>query len=152
MSRYKQFLKDGQWSKIEKYFPKIKASRLGGPKPKNNRQCFEGILWVLKTGARWRDLPEELPSGSTCWRRLQLWESSGVLEKIWKALLKEMDKKQLLDWSNVFSDGSFSPAKKGVLRLEKPRKAREPSGWWWLMAKVFLWESNWLVRVKQKST
>jgi len=43
------------------------------------RKCFEGILWVLWTGAPWSELPKEYGSSSTCWRRLQEWEQDGTL-------------------------------------------------------------------------
>lgn len=53
-----------------------------------HRECFEGIL---RTGARWRDIPEKYPSGSTCWRRLQLWEEEDVWKEAWRALLGMLD-------------------------------------------------------------
>src|SRR5271169_6974519 len=52
---------------IEHLFPEPKRRRDGGGRPASNRQCVAGILWVLHTGARWRDLPAEYP-GVTCWR------------------------------------------------------------------------------------
>src|ERR1700729_3384637 len=59
---------------------------------------FTGILWVLRTGARWRDLPEGYPDGSTCWRRLRMWEEQGVWLRVWRKLLAQMDERGLLDW------------------------------------------------------
>ena len=64
-------LTDEQWKKIEPHIPKFKRSRKGGRKPIEDRRIFEGILWVLRSGARWKDLPKEYPSASTCWRRLR---------------------------------------------------------------------------------
>lgn len=54
-------LTDEQWEKIEPLLPRLKASPFGGPKPIPNRRVFEGILWVLRSGARWKDLPKEYP-------------------------------------------------------------------------------------------
>lgn len=65
------YLTDRQWSKIGPLLPKL--SSWGRPW-KDNRAVLEGILWILRTGARWKDLPERYPSPSTCWRRLKLWE------------------------------------------------------------------------------
>jgi len=44
----------------------------------NDRKVLEGILWILRSGARWQDLPEEFPSPVTCWRRLWDWEEQQV--------------------------------------------------------------------------
>lgn len=141
MQRFQSELTDAQWAKIERYLPPIPRG-CGGPRPIDNRRCFEGILWVLRSGARWKDLPPHFPSPSTCWRRLQYWESVGAWLKAWRGLLREMDRKALLDWEETFSDGSFAPAKKGAPVLEKPSAARVRSGWWWSTAKVFLWEAS----------
>ena len=84
---------------------------------------MEGILWILRTGARWKDLPKRYPSPSTCWRRLRLWEDEGVWLDVWRKFLADLDEKSLLDWEEAFIDGSFAPAKKGALGLEKPKGA-----------------------------
>ncbi|WP_444901822.1 transposase [Microbulbifer sp. SSSA007] len=54
---------------IEPCLPELKRGK-GSPKPIDNRACFEGILWILRSGARWKELPSHYPSPSTCWRRL----------------------------------------------------------------------------------
>jgi transposase len=135
-----RLLSDTQWGIIEPLLPKL-SSR--GRPWRNNREVLEGILWVLRTGARWRDLPAKYPSGSTCWRRLKLWEEDDVWLDIWRAFLAELNERQKLDWSETFLDGSFAPAKKGALASEKPSAAKARSGWWWSTAKVFLWEADW---------
>jgi len=62
-------LSEAQWQKIEPLLPKIECRKRGRP-PKHNRVVWEGILWVLKTGARWRDVPNAIGvSGSVCWKR-----------------------------------------------------------------------------------
>lgn len=136
-------LTDAQWNKIEPLLPKRKRTPKGGRKPADDRLCLEGILWVLRSGARWKDLPKRFPSPSTCWRRLQEWEVQRVWEKIWRAFLGELDAQGRLDWSEVFADGSFAPAKKGATASVKPNAAKVRSGWWWSTAKVFLWEVSW---------
>lgn len=135
-----RLLSDAQWELIEPLLPK-RSSR--GRPWRPNREVLEGILWVLKSGARWRDLPAKYPSASTCWRRLKLWEEDGVWIDIWRAFLGKLDEKQKLDWSETFLDGSFAPAKKGASASAKPSAARARSGWWWSTAKVFLWEADW---------
>ncbi|MBX3443841.1 MAG: IS5 family transposase [Planctomyces sp.] len=135
-------LTDAQWEKLRPLIPQRPRSPRGGRPPADDRACLEGILWVLKTGARWKDLPGEFPSPATCWRRMNEWAESGVLEAVWRALLDQLDDQQLLDWDEVFVDGTFSPAKKGGFAWETPSAGREPSGCFWLMRRVFLWHAG----------
>ena len=70
MSRHRSELTDAQWAHIAPLLPEPKASPNGGPKPIANRPVFEGILWVLRSGARWKDLrqdtPRRVPAGVGC--------------------------------------------------------------------------------------
>jgi transposase len=141
MAKYKRFINDDQWKLLEPRLPKAKHSRKGGRPAIDNRQVLEGILWVLRTGARWQDMPDRYPSASTCWRRLRLWEEHGVWLDVWRKFLSMLDEKGALDWQEAFIDGSFAPAKKGGPLLGLPKGAKERSGWWWSTAKVFLWEA-----------
>ena len=129
MSRHSSELTDTQWSHIAPLLPKPQASANGGPKPIPNRPVFEGILWVLRSGARWKDLPEQYPSPSTCWRRLRAWEADGIWLKAWRALLRQLDAQGQLDWAETFADGSFAPAKKGgIVSAKPPWKGYEVDG------------------------
>jgi transposase len=139
----KPLLTNKQWELIAPLLPALPKSKKGGHPWAPNRSCLEGILWILRTGARWQDLPDQYPSPSTCWRRLQMWEEQDVWLDIWRAFLGTLDQRKQLDWSEAFADGSFAPAKKGGLGSGKPSAGRAQSGWWWSTAKVFLWESTW---------
>jgi len=90
----------------------------------SNRSCLEGILWILRTGARWRDMPEPYPNGSTCWRRLRMWEEQGVWLRVWHKLLGQMDERGLLDWEEAFLDATFVTAKKGGAAIGKTRRGK----------------------------
>lgn len=142
----KPILTDEQWKKIEPWLPqpKLQSKRRKRGRPrKTNRQVLEGILWILKTGARWRDLPKDFGvSSSVCWKRLRLWEAQGAWLRLWRAFLSELDQQDRLDWDEVFLDGSFASAKKGATELAKPSAAKARSGWWWSTARVYLWEAS----------
>ena len=140
MARPSVRVTDAQWAKIERHLPRGRRSPNGGRPRVSNREVLDGILWVLKTGARWRDLPEGYPSGSTCWRRLRQWDEDGTWLAMWRAFLGELDARGRLRWENTFIDGSFASAKKGAPRSAAPPAARVRSGWWWSTARVFLWE------------
>ena len=107
-------LTDEQWERIKPFIPQPVKTVKGGRPRADDRACLEGILWVLRSGARWRDLPERFPSPSTCWRRMVDWETEDVLVRIWQAFLDTLNEQGLLDWEEVFVDGTFSPAKKGL--------------------------------------
>ncbi len=82
----KPLLPDELWNRIEPLLPlpKPRRFRYPGRKPIDNRKVLIGILFVLKTGICWEDLPREMGCGSgmTCWRRLRDWHEAGV----WQAL------------------------------------------------------------------
>jgi transposase len=139
MPKPKPYLSEEQWKRIQPHLPNPKSR---GRPFADNRRVLEGILWVLRSGARWRDLPSEYPSASTCWRRLRDWEEQGIWLELWRAFITRLDQKQKLDWDQCFMDGSFAPAKKGAPVLEKPNAARVQSGWWWSTARVYLWEAS----------
>ena len=151
MPRSGPLLSDAQWEQIAPLLPRTRKNPRGGRPRANDRKVLEGLLWMLRSGARWQDLPEQYPSPSTCWRRLRDWEEQDVWLNIWRAFLAELNERQQLKWSESFLDGSFAPAKKGALESAKPSGARGRSGWWWLTARVFLWESTWTRRPRRKS-
>ena len=151
MKKRQKLLTDEQWELIEPLLPKPRQRRdKRGRPPASNRAGFEGILWLLQTGAAWRFLPDEFPSPSTCWRRLQRWQEDGVWLGAWRALLGALDEEGLLQWEETFLDGSFAPAKKGAPPSVKPSGARERSGWYWSTVKVFRWEFGWKVPLRVK--
>ena len=151
MKKRQKLMTDEQWELVEPMLPPCKRRRDNRGRPwASNRGCFEGILWILQSGAAWRFLPEEFPSPSTCWRRLQQWEEEGVWLRAWRALLGGLDEEGLLQWGETFLDGSFAAAKKGALRWEKPSGARARSGWYWSTVKVFRWEFGWKVPLREK--
>ena len=74
-------LTDEQWWLIADLFAGPKPDPRGGRPRVDPRRCVEGILWVLRSGARWKDLPRSFPSYVTCWRRFAQWSSEGVWDQ-----------------------------------------------------------------------
>jgi transposase len=141
MSRHDSELTDEQWDKIAPLLPKPKPSPRGGLTPTPNRSYFEGIVWMLRTGARWKDVPQQYPSPNTCWRRLRDWKERGIFLKAWRAFLAQLDAQGQLAWAEAFADGSFAPAKQGARRSARSSGGKARSGWW-STAKVCLWETS----------
>jgi transposase len=95
-------LTDEQWALLEPliFKPPRRPDRRCRPW-RDARQVLNGVLWVLRTGAPWRDLPGRSPPHQTCHRRFQVW----------------------------VRDGTFVAAKKGEGLAERPSEAKEPSSW-----------------------
>jgi transposase len=120
----KRLLTDEQWERIAPFFPEHPPSPKGGRPRADDRECLEGILWLVRTGCRWQDIPVDLPSGSTCWRRLQEWAGDDVLAEIHAILIEELDGLSALDFEELLADATFVRAKKGGPRSAQPRLAR----------------------------
>ena len=110
MSRHE--ISDQQWAVIEPLLPKQGRGR-GRPRA-NDRRTLNGILYVLKTGCAWADMPDKYGSATTCWRGLAQWSANGTWETIWRTLLSQLDAQGKIEWAQAFLDGSFVPAKKGA--------------------------------------
>jgi len=151
MARRGVRLTDAQWAQMAPLIPQPPRQRRGGRPWIDNRAVVEGILWVLKTGARWRDLPSEYPSPSTCWRRLKQWDEDGTWLRLWRTFIAKLDARGRLQWETAIIDGTFAPAKKGAPTSVLPSAGKVQSAWYWSSVRVFLWESPLLRRRPRKS-
>src|SRR5947208_9249636 len=95
----RRVLTDAMWERIEPHLPKHEPSPLGGRPREPDRECLEGLLWLLRTGAGWPDVPIDLPSGSTCRRRLIEWDAAGVLDEVHAALAADLEALGKIDLS-----------------------------------------------------
>src|SRR5579871_3399382 len=116
----KRVLTDGQWHRIAPHLPAHPPSPKGGRPRAADRDCLEGILWLLRTGARWQDIPVDLPSGSTCWRRLQEWAAEEVLQDVQALLVEELGERGQLDLTELLADAAVSTAKQGATTSARP--------------------------------
>jgi transposase len=99
-------LPDDLWEIIEPVLHKWTPSPNGGQPRLNDRKALTGILFVLKTGIAWEDLPGELGCGCgmTCWRRLREWQVDGTWTKIHKVLLDRLPGAHKIAWSRATAD------------------------------------------------
>ena len=117
-----ELLTDAQWTVIEPFIPKAKRRRDGRGRPwMPARRVFNGILWILRTGAPWRYLPDCFPSYQTCHRRLQHWSKSGIIHRI---LLHLAHIHRVGRGEESFIDGSYVPAKRGGAVVGRCRAGR----------------------------
>ncbi len=104
----KPLLPAALWDHIKVLLPKPKPRRFRHPgrKPVEDRKALTGILFALKTGLPWEDLPQEMGCGSgmTCWRRLRDWHEAGVWQRLHETLLAELNGADQIDWSRASVD------------------------------------------------
>lgn len=122
--RTKRVLTDAQWDRVAPLLPPHPPSPKGGRPRKDDRECLEGVLWLLRTGSPWQKIPADLPSGSTCWRRLRDWAEDDGLAAIHAVLIEELGDLGKLDLEELLADATFIRAKKGAKTSEKPRWER----------------------------
>ena len=123
-------LTNAQWEILDNLIPQPTPRSDGRGRPwKDRRAVLNGILWILRTGAPWADVPDRYPSYQTCHRRFQQWVRSGVLKRVLEALALDLKARGVLDVREAFIDGSFAPAKKGAPRLAKQSAARVRKSW-----------------------
>ena len=133
-------LTDKQWALIELVLP----GRTGNPgrSGNNNRMSLEGMIWITRTGAPWRDLPREFGNWNTVHRRFRRWVQSGVFQRIFDVVEEDLDLRA------VMVDGTFAKvhqhgagAKKAAARLRSRLRDKlsaaagaglAPSSWPWL--------------------
>jgi transposase len=132
-------LTDEQWNIVSTILPEDPVRDDGRGRPWSERRTvLNGVLWILRTGAPWKDLPPRYGPHQTAHRRFQNWVRSGVMEKLLLTLAQHLQDAGGLDLKECFVDGTFVPAKKGGDRLEKPSGARVPRSWALQTATVFL--------------
>ena len=128
-----------QWRVVETILPEdpIRPDKRGRPWS-DRRTVFNGVLWILRTGAPWKDLPERYGPHQTVHRRFQNWVRTGVLEQVLLAVAQDLKDRGGLDLSECFIDGTFAPAKKGGAASGKPNVGKALKSWQLRTAMVFL--------------
>ena len=113
----KPLVSDELWERVQPLLPapRQRRFRFPGRKPLDYRKILTGILFVLKTGMAWDDLPAELGCGcgKTCRHYLRLWHEAGVWRQLHRTLLAELNGADQIDWQRALIDASFAKAPEG---------------------------------------
>lgn len=96
-------VKEPLWQKLKKLLPVPKGR---GRRPAKDKECFEAIIYLLRTGIQWEELPKCFPPKSTVHDRFQRWLEIGIFTELWKKLLEEYDEVEGLDWEWLSGDSS----------------------------------------------
>jgi transposase len=112
---------DNEWKCIKDMLPLERTGKPGRPSG-DNRTSLNGILWIARSGAPWRDLPERYGSWSTLYDKFARWSDEGVIEKIFETLSVDADMQDLsIDSTSIKAHQHAGGAKKG-LKMQKLTK------------------------------
>ena len=106
-------LSDAQWGRIERMLP----GKAGDPgrHGEDNRRFVNAVLWVLRSGARWHDLPPRYGKYKSVHKRFSRWAKAGVWERVFRALISEPDNEYvMLDTTLVRAHQQAATGKGGV--------------------------------------
>ena len=145
-------LTEEQWEVLEPLVPNPPRREDGRGRPwRDPRDVLNGILWILRTGAPWKDLPERYPPYQTCHRRFQRWIEEGVLGGVLEALAQDLEERGEIDLSECYIDATFVAAKKGGREWERPGGAKVRRSWRFQTALLFLSPSTQRVLARTSS-
>ena len=113
----RDILTDDQWKRLRKVLPPQKHGT--GRPAKDHRPIVNGILWILRTGAPWRDLPTEYGPWQTIATRFYRWVKAGVWSRVLQELQWQADAAGELDWSLHHVDGTVIRAHQHAAGAQK---------------------------------
>lgn len=116
-------LRDDQWKRIQEWLPG-KASDPGRTAT-DNRKFVDAVLWIARTGAHWRELPESFGLWNSVFQRYNRWSKAGVWERVFHALSRDPDFEYVMIDSTIVRAHQHSAGAKGGLRRRKPLVVRK---------------------------
>jgi transposase len=110
---------DRDWQRLQPLLPPEKTGKRGG-QWRNHRQVIDGIRWIGRTGAPWRDLPERYGPWQTCAERLYRWQQDGLWPHILQTLQSQEDATSNVEWEGVSVDSTTIKAHPHAAGARKP--------------------------------
>jgi transposase len=114
-------LSDEQWGKVSGLI--IGRPDQRGSTGRDNRMFVEGVLWIVRTGSPWRDLPETFGEWNSVFRRFSRWSAKGVWQRIFTAMSDDPDFEYLIVDSTIVRAHQHASGAKGGLKI-RPSAAR----------------------------
>jgi transposase len=121
---------DALWALLEPVLRVDKPRKKPGRPRRGDRDIFDGLVWLARTGSQWSRLPAEFGPKSTVHERFSEWVATGKLARAWGVLLREYDGALGLDWAWQAADGCIVKApfgKRGIRARRKRRGATPPT-------------------------
>jgi transposase len=119
-------LNDAEWARLAPLLPP-RAGHVGKP-AHDHRRIINGIVWKLRTGAPWRDLPARYGPWSTVACRFRRWRLAGIWDRLFAAVQREEDRAGRVDWTLQFVDGTVIRAHQHAAGAQKGGRKRKRSG------------------------
>jgi transposase len=116
MGRYD--LSDEEWALLLPLLPPQRSGKAGNPY-RSHRQVLNGIFWILRSGAPWRDLPERYGAWSTVYDRFRRWRNAGLFDQLLNALEAMARRAGRIDFEFSAVDGSTIRAHKSAAGAQK---------------------------------
>lgn len=113
---------DALWERIEPILKKFWPTKATGRKHAEWRRCLNGIIFRMRTGCQWNQLPKQFGDDSTVHRWFQRWNKGGVMERIWEVLVSECDELGGLSWEWQAADGAMAKARFGGKKRAETRR------------------------------
>ena len=121
-------MSDEQWKLVEPLLPR--QSR--GGRWNDHRTTLDGMRWILRTGAPWRDLPERFGAWQCVYDRFSRWSSDGTFERVTKALRIRLDRQGKIDWDLWCIDGTNVRASRSAAGASKKNAKANPTTTRWV--------------------
>jgi transposase len=125
MTTYRHALTDQQWERLQPLLPPQKPPT--GRPAADHRRILDGLLWLLRTGAPWRDLPERYGPWRTIASRFYRWRRAGLWDRLLATVQQQGDAAGHLDWTTHYVDGTIVRAHQHAAGAKKG--ARTPKPW-----------------------
>ena len=119
----RRIISDSQWERVAPFLPGKDGDR--GRSARDNREFLEAVLWIARTGAPWRDLPNEFGLWNSVFRRFRRWALKDVFEKVFKELAADADFEYVLLDGTIVRLHQHGAGAKGGLAVRKRSVARE---------------------------
>lgn len=116
-------LSDEEWEHIKDILPTPKDR---GRPPSDTRMVLNGMLWIMRTGAPWRDVPEWFGPWETVYDRFNRWSKDGTLDRVVELLQALMQSEGKIDWKLFCIDGSVIRASRAAAGARKKTAAANP--------------------------
>ena len=122
-------LTDAQWARLEPLLPPRRPAKgsTGGRPRHDDRTMINGILWILRTGAPWQDLPARYGPSSSVSTRFYRWKNAGIWDRIFAAVQAQADAAGALDWATHHVDATVIRAHQHAAGAKKGTQRRRHS-------------------------
>jgi putative transposase len=119
---------DALWDKVEPVVAELDPPKPTGRPRIDLRAALDAIIYRLRTGCQWNQLPKEFPDDSSVHRTFQRWEGLGLLERLWQVLVEDCDELDGVDWQWQAADAAMGKARFGGTRRGRTPRIAAKTG------------------------